>query len=154
MCERRRRERNFGYILREYRILMPLVTKRWGHGGLHLQKVGGKSKKIGAIGPLAPAYFHRHKHAKRILYCFMSLINDAASCACTERMSAGRMILSTPWFYRDAQRLSQSGAHAKYFLILSEHKRLFFSAAWVQVPTSYLVRRSQNCDVFCEFARF
>ena len=30
-----------------------------GHGGPHLQKVGGQSKKMGAIGPLAPAYFHR-----------------------------------------------------------------------------------------------
>ena len=58
MCERRRRERRFWYILRETRILMPVVVKDGGHGGPHLQKVGGQSKQMGAIGPLAPAYFH------------------------------------------------------------------------------------------------
>ena len=68
VCERRRRERNFCYILLENRFLMPFVRKRWGatvlwgkdgsHRGPHLQKVGGQSKKMRAIGPLAPA-FHR-----------------------------------------------------------------------------------------------
>ena len=35
-----------------------------GHGGPHLQKVGGQSKKMGAIGPLALAYFHRWQYVR------------------------------------------------------------------------------------------
>ena len=72
MCERRRRERNFGYILRETRIFMPFLPKDGGHDGPHLQKVGGQSKKMGAIGPLAPAYFHRWVTYILWFYCLYS----------------------------------------------------------------------------------
>ena len=42
------------YILRETRILMPAVAKDGGQGGPHLQKVGGQSQKMGAIGSWSP----------------------------------------------------------------------------------------------------
>ena len=54
MCERQRREQNFCYILRETRILMPAVAKDGDQGGPHLQKVGGQSQKMGAIGSWSP----------------------------------------------------------------------------------------------------
>ena len=57
VCERRRRERNFGYILREHRILMPFVTKRWGPPWPPSPKSWGPIQKDGGHWPLGPRLF-------------------------------------------------------------------------------------------------
>ena len=69
VCERRRRERNFCYILLENRCLMPFVRKRWGPRWPPSLKSRGPIQKDGGHWPLGPRYFHRWQHCRACLWC-------------------------------------------------------------------------------------